>query len=586
MGLSSALNVSMNGLSLTESEIGVLGNNIANAGTNGFKASNVEFATQLANTLSFGSAPSNTNGGTNPVQTGLGATVASIKVDFSQGSITATSSPSDLAIQGDGFFILGVAQGSGSTQGASTAAQAYDPLYTRNGSFRLDSGYHLSNNQGLPVLGYPVQDFVVQTQLAPQAISIPLGTEKIAQATTKVVLGGALPPGGTVATQGTVETSATLFDAGNVVAGVAQNITANTLLTNVIATSNPASTPLFNATDTISFAPTKGGRVVEARTLATGANKVSDLENLMTGALGLQPVPPDNAGVTVAGGQITVTGNYGTVNDFDIPLGAISRIPAGSTTGLGVNIPFSANAQRANGSSTVTSFTVYDASGTAQTVRMSAVLESQTVNATTYRYFLESAGQGTPTGSAFPTTTIGNGTITYDNQGRLISGSPTPTFTLSPASTGPINFVADMSQVSGLSSAAGSSLSLVSQDGTTAGTLTSFVIDEQGRVNGSFDNGIIRTLGQVALARFANPDGLLQIGHDSFKEGVASGVAQTHVAGTFGTGSIKSGALEGSNTDISKNLVDLITASTTYQGNARVISSIDQLVTTLLQLGR
>ena len=85
MGLTSALNTSLNGLSLNETEINVLGNNISNAGTTGFKQSNVAFATQLANTLSFGSAPSSTDGGTNPRQIGLGGQVAAIAADFSQG---------------------------------------------------------------------------------------------------------------------------------------------------------------------------------------------------------------------------------------------------------------------------------------------------------------------------------------------------------------------------------------------------------------------------------------------------------------------------------------------------------------------
>ena len=106
MGLTSALNTSLGGLSLNETSIDVLGNNIANAGTNGFKASNVLFTTQLARTLSVGSRPSSSNGGTNPRQIGLGALSASIRKDFTQGSVTNSTSPSDLAIQGDGFFIL------------------------------------------------------------------------------------------------------------------------------------------------------------------------------------------------------------------------------------------------------------------------------------------------------------------------------------------------------------------------------------------------------------------------------------------------------------------------------------------------
>ncbi len=82
----------------------------------------------------------------------------------------------------------------------------------------------------------------------------------------------------------------------------------------------------------------------------------------------------------------------------------------------------------------------------------------------------------------------------------------------------------DLSNISGISSAsAGSTLKLDLQDGSDPGTLSSFVIDETGIINGVFDNGIIRTLGQVTLARFSNPQGLLESGNSTFQEGVSSG---------------------------------------------------------------
>jgi flagellar hook protein FlgE len=88
------------------------------------------------------------------------------------------------------------------------------------------------------------------------------------------------------------------------------------------------------------------------------------------------------------------------------------------------------------------------------------------------------------------------------------------------------------------------------------------------------------------LARFPNPEGLLQVGDNNFSQGIASGLPQITTPGAFGAGTLRAGALEQSNTDIGKNLVNLIVASTNYQGNARVISSVDQLVNVLLTLGR
>lgn len=561
MGLTSALNTSLNGLSLIETQIDVLGNNISNAGTIGFKASKVLFSTQLARTLSVGSRPTSSNGGTNPRQVGLGASIAQIIPDFSQGSIASTSSASDMAIQGDGFFVVNTSAGN---------------QYTRNGNFRLDSGSYLSNSQGQRLMGYGVDDTfsLVPTALTP--LSIPIGALHLAQPTRSVVMGGALSPRGEIATHGSLQLSDALVTSGNVA------ITSGTLLSDV-RNVGALATPLFASGDALTFAPTKGGRTMETKTLdVTATTTVQDWLDFMTGTLGLQTsgVPTDADSIAVgatvtAGGQIQIKGNRGTVNDFELPVSALQ------VNGAPLSVGFSLQGTAADGESTITAFTVYDSLGTALTVRMSAVLEDQTGASTTYRYFLESADQ--PGDSIV----LGNSTVSFDTLGQVID-QPNNQFAIDRGGLGAVNpmiFSVDLSHLSGISST-GSNLNLVSQDGTSPGTLTSYVIDEQGVINGSFDNGIIRTLGQVVLARFTNPEGLLQAGFDNYREGVASGLPQLSTPGAFGTGTIRAGSLELSNTDIGRNLVDLIVASTNYRGNARVISSVDQLVNELLVLGR
>jgi flagellar hook protein FlgE len=565
MGLTSALNTSLNGLSLNETEINVLGNNISNAGTTGFKQSNVSFATQLADTLSFGSAPSATDGGTNPRQIGLGAEVSAINADFSQGSITTTSSPSDLAIQGDGFFILN----NGVTGGQ---------VYTRDGSFSLDAAHQLTNTTGQQVMGYGVDSNFNLITTGLTQLQIPLGTLHLAEQTQHIEMGGALSPQGVVATQGTLQTGQAMTD---MVA--ATPATAATLLSNLADASAPA-VHLFNVGDVVNFAPTKGGITLASKTLnVTASTTVADLEAFYSDTLGLQTggsIPVDADGIPVgvsinAGGQLLVKGNRGTVNDFDLPVGSMT------VSGIGVPIVFTPSVPRANGESTTTTFTVYDSLGTPLNIRMSAYMESQGPNNTTYRYTLESADQ------SGPAIAIGNGTISFDDQGK-VSGSPTTQFSINRSTTSAVNpmlVTLDASQISGISST-GSTLNLVHQDGTSPGTLTSYVIDEHGVINGAFDNGITRTLGQIVMARFPNPQGLVQVGNNNFSQGIASGLPQLTAPGTFGAGTLRAGALEQSNTDIGKNLVDLIVASTNYQGNARVISSVDQLVNVLLTLGR
>src|SRR5580700_803830 len=106
MGLASALSTALTGLAASESMVGVAGNNVANANTVGFKQSSAVFTTQFLQTMNLGTAPSGNDGGTNPSQVGLGTQVATITPDFSQGTNQTASSPTDLAIQGDGFFIV------------------------------------------------------------------------------------------------------------------------------------------------------------------------------------------------------------------------------------------------------------------------------------------------------------------------------------------------------------------------------------------------------------------------------------------------------------------------------------------------
>ncbi len=175
--LTSAMNTSVNALALNETAIAVIGNNIANANTDGYKASTALFATQLSQTISAGSAPTSTNGGTNPQQIGLGASLAAIESDFTQGSITNTNNPSDLAIQGSGFFVLGTANGD---------------VYSRDGGFTLNANHELVNAQGNALQGYGVDSSfnLITSQLS--NLSIPLGNLNVAQQTTNVAINGAL----------------------------------------------------------------------------------------------------------------------------------------------------------------------------------------------------------------------------------------------------------------------------------------------------------------------------------------------------------------------------------------------------------
>lgn len=574
MGLTSAMNTSLNGLQLNEITIDVIGNNVANAGTNGFKASRTLFSTQLSRTFAVGAAPSSTNGGTNPRQVGLGALNSAIQLDFNQGGITNSTSPSDLAIQGDGFFIVNTAEGN---------------VYTRNGNFGLNSESNLTNAQGFTLQGYGVNsDFELVPSLLTD-IRVPLGDLKVAAETQTAAMKGVLFSSGDVAAQGSILQSNILYDNNNIVAGLRQPVTSTTLLKDIYATdASPGGTPIFTNGETLTLTPRKGGGDIDPQTFAVDNSKtVGEYLTFLEEAYGIARNSSFNPAYTgtstwdpkaeVVGGRLVLNGNLGTVNDIEaLPASLVS-----SATGT-IDLGFS-KIQSADGESTLSQFVVYDSLGQPINVKMNYVLESFAPNQTTFRFYAESNDDSDRD------IRVGNGTITFDGNGQFLSTNHN-VFQIDRSTTAalsPMQVTVDFSLISGISTVSqGSTVGLNSQDGSGPGVLTNFVIDEQGVINGVFDNGIIRTLGQIALARFSNPQGLLQVGNDAFRAGVASGLPLEVTPGSLGAGTVRSGAIELSNTDIGRNLVDLIVASTQYRGNAKVISSVQQLTDELLLLNR
>ncbi len=164
--MSRALFTAVSGLRNHQVWLDVIGNNIANANTTGFKASSLIFDDILGQTLATGVAPTGTKGGTNPIQVGLGMKVSSITPNFLQGSLQTTNRNTDLAIQGEGFFAL---------------ANGADRGYTRAGAFTLDAnGNMVDSATGYKVLG------------ANGAIKINLGQESAATPTSKALFKGNL----------------------------------------------------------------------------------------------------------------------------------------------------------------------------------------------------------------------------------------------------------------------------------------------------------------------------------------------------------------------------------------------------------
>jgi len=116
--------------------------------------------------------------------------------------------------------------------------------------------------------------------------------------------------------------------------------------------------------------------------------------------------------------------------------------------------------------------------------------------------------------------------------------------------------------------------------------MTGFGIGQDGTIRGKFSDGTSRDLGQIQVARFANPSGLRRRGQNQFAAGPNSGLPVVNSPGAGGSASITAGATELSNTDIGRNLVDLVLARTQFRASAQVVSTADQLFNDLANLRR
>ncbi|WP_418162276.1 flagellar hook protein FlgE [Pantoea vagans] len=122
------------------------------------------------------------------------------------------------------------------------------------------------------------------------------------------------------------------------------------------------------------------------------------------------------------------------------------------------------------------------------------------------------------------------------------------------------------------------------QDGYAPGDLTSYAINDDGTITGSYSNKKTQLLGQIVLSSFSNPEGLESKGDNVWQASSASGQAAIGLANTGTFGSLTSGALESSNVDMSKELVNMIVAQRNYQANAQTIKTQDQILNTLVNL--
>jgi flagellar hook protein FlgE len=272
----------ISGLRSHQTMMDVVANNIANVNTTGFKASNVVFEDTLSQIIRSAGAPGAGIGGTNPAQIGLGVQVGTIQTNFLQGSAQTTNKPTDLLIQGDGFFVL---------------KDGNEQTYTRAGAFNFDTEGYLVNSDGNYVQGFPAVNGVVDPYGTPTDIRLQVGATIASTPTTQVEVGG------------------------NITADNRDPITLTPTAYDIRGAGHPLSTVLtYNGTDGYDVA------ITDTTDGATGSGAVTFLPSG-------SPNLPATASITLADGSVVELDLSGLTNyngQASISVKSSNGFPAGS----------------------------------------------------------------------------------------------------------------------------------------------------------------------------------------------------------------------------------------------------------------
>lgn len=635
-----AFNTGLSGLRAASVDLDVTGNNIANASTVGFKGSKAQFGDLYASGF--------LSSGNNPV--GDGVRVQDVKQSFGQGNISFTDNGLDMAINGDGFFVLN---------------NGGEVRYSRAGQFGIDKDGFITNNQNMRVQGYTADgdgnlsgvrgDLQVETDnLAPRRTtnlrsdlnldsresvlenrirdlgenlnvadldgdlfqieysdgttsqSIPIGTGEPANEVAELL-----------GSQKGVNASArTQFDLSGQF-DIAQ-------LQTDLADPDFELTVSLNGSDNVTFRGSDG--ITDLDTLAAAINN-SELNTLRARVsdTGDDIEITDSRGFTVDMGYTTGAAGFQDFTDpqrgnlFVTTERDVSGIATAATGGTGafaaaydggetrVTNEFNPGDQRTYNHATST--TIYDSLGNSHEMTQFYVKEPSPGNGvgqSEWSVYLQIDGEmvagtdevpysarfnqdgelqsinGDPNGEIVVTDWVpkdANG-LPNGSDGPPADGEEVVTPIPDPPSTSA--FVVDLGNTTQYGSAFG--VNDQNQNGFTTGRLSGLDVSDQGVLFARYTNGQSKELGQVALAAFANTDGLSPVGETTWVETFESGQPIIGAPDTGTLGSIKASSLEDSNVDLSAELVNLIIAQRNYQANAKTIETSDAVTQTIINL--
>lgn len=562
MSMMRSLTAGMTGLKGFQTKMDVIGNNIANVNTAGFKGSRVTFAELISQNKAkagarFEDAPSIQN------QIGLGTRVSSISRNFDQGALNSTSIKTDLAIDGKGFFLVN---------------DGNQNMVTRAGNFKFNRDGYLVTEEGLNVQGFNANaDGSVISGGSAQDVQINFDDIFQPKRTQNVFLSGNLNAN-TSKAQVLSQVNAFTFSDGSFAEESSE-------LNNL----SQASTALVDG-DTVEISGQDGAGNTVTATFTYGATNdgttVGDLLETINAAYdadagtstGVTSEATQAANAVLQDGKIVLRDSELGESSLSIDLAN----GTGNTGSLALS-SFGTN-QAGDDGSKIISNTVYDSQGEAHTLLLELTQEDyNTWNVSSSFLNGEDVTQGA------------SETLVFDDEGNLNTEASSFTGDSYTITFDPGNGAEEMQFEMNLKSPetgsitqfdGSSSANFVKQDGYAKGELTDFVIDADGLIVGTYSNGKSKNLASIGIATVANENALDSVGNGLFQLNTQAGDLIVGTSEAMPETTVNSKFLEASNVDLAEEFTEMIVAQRAYQSNARVITTSDQLLQEVVSLKR
>lgn len=609
----------VSGLKSHQTRMDVIGNNISNINTVGFKSSRVTFSDMLSQTQTGAASPSANLGGTNPKQIGLGAAVASIDLIFNDGSSQATGKNTDVALSGNGLFVL------------KSGNQTY---YTRDGAFEFDAqGNYVLPGSGYYVQGWNAVDGSLNTNAPTTNIIVPAGKTMPATSTSSVEFNGNLNSGSPIIT-------AITYTQGT---GTATDVINGGKITNVVfydSDSNVSGATTLSEADhaLITYDKIQSDGTTVSATVRVDADSYSGTTNVSdtyVSSVNVDGVNVISAVLTLSDGttQKVSSGYYQLGHSIPLTTSVSLYDSEGGTHAITLLLDKkSATAEELeelNSTDTGATYATRFSDTTVMASYQKAVADlnnrwmvyiapavGERDRAVTYS-IVEDDGSTTTgylnrealTNAEFNAlsdlekadyTMVDSDTVTtegahyysrtsyvyFNRDGSLNSAKGAGASLLLRYSGGNgANDTSSSIDFSGLTQYSGSSTAYPTANGNAFGVLQSVAIDSAGIITGTYTNGVRRFEAQIAVAQFVNSSGLTKIGTSLYQESNNSGTANIKTVTNLGL-KVTPSALEMSNVELASELSDMIVTQRGFQSNSKIITVADEMLETLINMKR